>query len=138
MNREAWGYAERQARLDAANSIITEIAGCGRKFFLHDGEVSRIEMDERGRLWFVDSYKGYRTYLHYAGRWRKFHHGGTLESLIKSLRDFIMLGKTLPLGTFGPWHDWVSGGDLWGYGKDNMVSVRAKALGLGLLEGAND
>lgn len=97
----------KQARLDAANSIIAEIAGCGRKFFLHDGEISRIEVDERGRLWFVDSYKGYRTYLHYTGKWRKFQHGGTLKSLIESLRDFVMLGKTLPFGTFGPWHDWV-------------------------------
>jgi len=123
----------RQERLDAANSIIAEIAGCGRKFFLHSGKVSKLEMDKRGRLWFVDSYEGYRTYLHYSGQWRKFHNGGTLRNLVEYLRDFVLHGNALPARIFGPWPNWRNGGDIWGYGKDNMESIRAKALELGLL-----
>lgn len=102
---------EKQKRIESANQLIQSIAGCGRKFFHHKGNVSRFELDKRGRVWFVDGYNGARIYTHYtSGRWRGFSEGGTLRGLVIALRDFITREK--PIGfALGPFPDWYSGGD---------------------------
>jgi len=120
---------DRRARADVANRFIQAISEHGRRFFHYEGCVSYFEVDYRGRVWYVDSWKGKRIYTHQNGGWgRHFHHGGTLLDLCKRLREFIMGREPLPLRFIGPWPDDYCGGDLWGYGKDEMEAVRRKCL----------
>ena len=117
-------------RAEQANQFLEAVASCGRKFFAYNGRVSRFEVDGRGRVWFVDAYRERRIYAHYQGDWRGFSEGGTLRSLVCTLRDFIRTGEQKPLH-LGPWPDWICDGDLWGYGPD-METVRASAKACGL------
>jgi hypothetical protein len=116
----------KQDRIKIANELIEVIAAHGRRFFHCDGRVSRLELDHRGRIWFVDSWEGARVYTHSTGRWRKFHNGGTLRRLIEALRDFVMGRDRFPLVHLGPWPGYICDGDPWGYG-DEMTAVREKA-----------
>lgn len=125
------GVATKKGRAEQASRFLTAIAGCGRKFFAHNGRVSRFEVDDRGRVWFVDSYREHRIYTHYEGRWRGFSEGGTLRSLVCVLRDFIRTGEQQRLH-LGPWPDWICNGDLWGYGAD-MATVRTAAEACGIV-----
>lgn len=81
-----------------------------------------MEIDDRGRVWFVDSYSGEHIYTHYDGEWRGFTHGGTLKAFITALRRFIKTGEKLNRTHFR-WPHWYSDGDAWGYGEE-MVPVR--------------
>lgn len=114
-----------------ANAILVVIAYHGRRFFLHNGLVSRLELDERGRVWFIDAYTQKRIYTHTNGRWRGFTEGGTLRSLIRELSSYITHGLKLSQGKFGPWPSWICDGDLWGYGADMQI-VRQVAHALEL------
>lgn len=120
----------KKDRADQASRFIAAIAGCGRKFFAHNSRVSRFEVDQRGRVWFVDAYRESRIYTHYNGRWRGFSEGGTLRDLVIHLRDFIRTGAA-PKLCLGPWPEWLCDGDLWGYG-DGMDKVRQAAQAAGL------
>lgn len=72
-----------------------------------------------------------RVYAHRPGRWKKFTGGGTLKNLCEALRDYVTKDKRLNPYIFGPWREWVAGGDLWGYGKDmEIVRATAKVLGV--------
>jgi len=123
----------RQERLVIANQLIDVIASHGRRFFHHNGRVSRFELDHRGRVWFVDKYTNSRIYTHYRYHWRDFTEGGTLRNLVIELRDYIMGRRMdLPLELLGPWPDSYCGGDLWGYG-DAMIEVRKKAVELKMI-----
>lgn len=126
----------KQKRLDAANHIIVTIASCGRRFFWnrYNERFARFEVDHRGRVWFIDAYSGKRIYTHYSGRWRGFTNGGTLQTLVCHLRDYIVHGKRLRSGIFGPWPEHFCNGDLWGYG-DDMRQVRGIAKELGIVAG---
>lgn len=116
----------KQDRLDNANELIKCIASCGRRFFLH-GDVSYLEIDYRGRIWFYDSYSRKRIYTHYKGRWQGFTRGGALKDLIERLRDYISKGKQIhPIFFCDENH--------WGYG-NYMRVVREKAIALGIIEG---
>lgn len=108
------------------------IANCGRRFFWSASQqrLARMEMDPRGRLWWVDDYSGKRIYMHtpdYA-RWRGFTHGGTLRSLAEGVRDFVMRGERLSSSYFRP----DGGGRHWGYG-DDILKVRAEGIRLGVI-----
>lgn len=122
----------KEERLAKANQMIRAIASCGRKFFAYQDRVSRFDVDGRGRVWFIDKYTQKRIYTHYAGQWRGFSDGGTLHGVAVALREFIIHGKQLRPTTFGPWPEWICGGDLWGYGED-MQSVRDAAKDLGIV-----
>ena len=114
------------------------IASYGRRFFTHQGRVSRFELDAGGRVWFVDAFAGARIYTHHTnGRWRGFSEGGTLRSLVIALRDYIQTGKPVPSGHLGPWPDWYSAGDPWGYG-DAMPLVTKAAVELNLIQGVTE
>lgn len=113
-------------RLEAANNMLKAIASCGRKFFAYQDRVSQFEVDARGRVWLIDKYTQKRIYTHYRYQWRGFSEGGTLRALIERLRDFITQGKPLPALIFGPWPEWICGGDLWAYG-EAMETVRRAA-----------
>lgn len=120
----------RQARLEKANELLVVIATHGRRFFHHNGTTARLELDERGRVWFIDHYSKRRIYTHRPWLRRGFSSGGTMNALIRALRDFIMGRGTAGLrGAFGPWPEWVCGGDLWGYG-DDSERVRTAAFTL--------
>lgn len=124
--------ADKIKRLEAANALITKIASCGRRFFEHKGAVSHLFLDRRGRVWLRDKYSGREVYTHYNGRWRYFTEGGTLQCLIKHLRNFVCRGVLVPRHVLGPWPDWCSEGDPWAYGAD-MATVRESAATLGLV-----
>lgn len=140
--REAWSAWKRihkpsdiqlkAERIDKANRFIAAVAGCGRRFFHHDGRVSYFKADDRGRIWFVDKYTQRPIYTHYTGRWRGFTEGGTLKRLVEKLRDFIRTGNKQRLD-LGPWPDWICGGDLWGYGA-YMSAVRQAARKIGVTD----
>jgi hypothetical protein len=119
-------------RAEIANRLLIAIASCGRRFFAYQDRVSQFSIDHRGRIWFTDKYTQKRIYIQYEGRWRGFSDGGTLRGLVEKLRDFITEGKLLPSGIFGPWPEWVCGGDLWGYG-DEMERIRTTAIDLGII-----
>ena len=123
--------AIRWQRAAKANEFIAVIASCGARHFSYIGRPSSFEIDQRGLVWFRDSYSmrcicTHRTH----GRWKGFTNGGTMRALVIHLRDYIMTGEPQPLN-LGPWPDWLCGGDLWDYGKD-MDGVRLTALRLGL------
>jgi hypothetical protein len=122
-------------RVKIANEMLLAIASCGRKFFAYQDRVSRFELDERGRIWFVDKYTQKRIYVAYRGNWRKFSDGGTLRTLVERLRDFIRSEILLPAGIFGPWPEWICDGDLWAYGAD-MQQVRDAAARLQIINTA--
>lgn len=123
--------ATKKERAEQANRFIAVIAGCGRKFFAHNGRVSRFDVDARGRVWFIDAYREARIYTHYEGRWRGFSEGGTLRDLVIRLRDFIRDG-TMAAIHLGPWPEWLCNGDPWGYGHD-MLKVRQAAQAVGVV-----
>jgi len=117
-------------RAEIANKVIAVIAAHGRRFFHHEGRVSRFEVDARGRVWLHDKYSGARIYTMQRGRWRGFTEGGTLKSLCEALRDYIRTGQPIRRGWFGPWPDYYCDGDLWGYGKEAMETVRREVTAL--------
>lgn len=123
----------KQDRVEKANQLLSIIASCGRNFFKHGGQVSFFRLDQHGRVWFVDAYTGRPIYTHYTkGRWIGFSEGGTLRDVVIRLRDFITIGKQLGK-TFGPFPDWYSDGDPWGY-EEHMQWVRTHAQNLGIVQ----
>ena len=126
----------RTERAEKVNMLLRVIASTGRHFF-HRGagqnpEFDYFRIDSRGLPWFESRYGPVYT----RRRWlrKNFHHGGTLNALVKRLSDWIMDETPLPNGILGPWPDWYCDGDLWGYG-DDMERVRAKAREIGALAG---
>jgi hypothetical protein len=93
----------KEERVAKVNEMIGVIAANGRKFLAHNGNVARLEIDARGKVWFIDYYSGRRIYTHYHGRWSGFTSGGTMRNLCEAFRDFIRDGSTLHPGAFGPW-----------------------------------
>jgi len=122
-------------RADIANAFIRVIANCGRKFFAHSGEVSRLVVDSRGRVWFFDAYSKRDIYVAYRYHWRGFTEGGTLRCLIERLRDFVRTGER-PRLALGPWPPEFCNGDLWGYGADMQLVRDAAERSFGKVDAA--
>jgi hypothetical protein len=123
---------EKQKRLEKANQLIQVISEVGRKFFNHNGRLTRFKLDPRGRVWLLDAGNERRIYAHYRYGWRGFSEGGTLEAMCRQLVKYISKNKLLYHKTFGPFPDWLNDGDPWGYGKEAMEIVRKKAVELGI------
>lgn len=125
---------EKQQRAIKVNELILTIANCGRRFFYskEKNRYAKIEVDDRGRVWWTDDYSGRRIYTHYPYWSKGFTHGGALRELVNAFRNYITKGKQVSCKTFGPWPDWYCDGDLWGYG-DDMEQVRDKAKQLGII-----
>lgn len=121
-------------RINQVNKLITYISSIGRRFFNDDYKVSCMFL-KNGRVWFYDSYSGKNIYTHYSGRWRGFTHGGTMRNLIIEFKNYIMTGNKINPNYFGPFPEWMCGGDLWGYGKENMELIRNKAIELEVCHG---
>lgn len=121
---------ERRRRVEIANRFLRIISSHGRRFFYFEGRVSHFELDKRDRVWFIDKYRGSRLWTH-QHRWGyRFTEGGTLLTLCRVLRDYIMARGPLPTSIYylGPWPSWVND-DPWGYGAA-MDVVRAECLSL--------
>lgn len=128
----------RRERCGRVNEFMVEIGNVGRGFFYRPqtGKRARMEVDSRGRVWFIDDYSDKRIFTHREGRWDGFSHGGTLKQLVQAFQVFITEdgGKDfVPAGHFGPWKDILCEGDLWGYGFEAMDHVRAAAVRLGIV-----
>ncbi|MDE1464814.1 hypothetical protein [Spartinivicinus poritis] len=129
----------KQQRLEAVNELIKVIASCGRCFFSENAYgfkqvenpfISTMEIDERGKIWFIDSETKERIYTHYQHRWKNFSQGGTLRGLIESFRNYISKGHQLRANYFQP--DMGNGfRNPWGYGDDILI-VKEAALRLGI------
>lgn len=119
----------QKQRLDNVNEFIQIIAACGRKFFSHKGNVSTMEMDERGLVWFIDYYTNKRIYTHYKHEWRGFTSGGTLRRLVEFFRDHIKKGATLNPRYFEVWCN----GHPWGYPHDDLAMLDREAQRLGIM-----
>lgn len=127
------------ARQNNANALLRTIAGCGRRFFSHEGRISYFVLDEQGRLCFRDKHSNELLLCRRtnSNRWHvRFTEGGTLKALVEALIEYINHAKPVPSGHLGPWPSWVCDGDLWGYG-DDMNTVRAKARELNIIGGPN-
>lgn len=132
---------DKSQRIELVNRLIERIAGCGRGFFRNDktGKIARIELDDRGRLWWVNEWyhlEKHRRLCMSVGRnhllMRGFHNGGTLRCLVIAFLGFIRTGEPINANCFGPWPDWYGEGDLWGYGRDVMAKIRAAAIDMGV------
>lgn len=113
-------------RLSHANELVRVISKHGRRFFYSakSDTTARLELDARGRVWWIDDYRGARIYVAYPGRWRGFSHGGTMRALVEALRDYIQRGEPLHPEYIAPA---MSYGDMWGYGAEAAAAVRAEA-----------
>lgn len=131
--------AARQDRARRVNQLTRFISERGRRFFYgkRSGIVAHMVVDPRGRLYWIDDYEGRGIYLHYRYWGKGFNHGGTLEQLVGSFKDYVMTGQLLPLYVFGPWPSWYANSDPWGYGADVMTEIRHEAIALGLLPTPN-
>lgn len=125
--------AERIERARRVNELLMFIGNRGRSFFRHGSRYAHMSVDLRGRIWFHDEYTQKEIYTHYQGRWKGFSGGGTLKALVVRLKDFIRTGEPLRGSWFGPWHECLCGGDVWGYGKGEMGCIRDYASELGIL-----
>jgi hypothetical protein len=115
----------RKNRCGHVNQMLLEISSCGRRFFYHEGHTSLFEVDDFGKIWFVDSYSRQRIFMHRPemARLRGFTQGGTLQALIRAAKRYIMTGRRIDSFRFGPWPDYYCNGDLWGYG-ESMRALR--------------
>jgi len=122
----------KEERLKNANEFIKVIASCGRNFFYtNKGHTARLEVSATGRVFFIDQYSLKRIYTHQKyGGWDGFTSGGTMESLVRAMRDFITKGKQMRANYFNENKGEVFGNP-WGYGKDILI-VREAAVKLGL------
>ncbi len=134
-SRTAAPLDAKRARAETVNAAIRVMGSHGRRFFWSNKfkRFATMEVDRRGRVWFLDDHTGRRTYTHDERyNWRAFSHGGTMRRLVCRFRRYIMTGALVPAGHFGPWPDWYCGGDLWGYG-EAMETVRRDIRALGIL-----
>lgn len=125
----------KKARADEVNQVISIIATHGRRFFFSQisQRYARIEVDARGKVWFIDDYSRNRIYTHqttWGNKWRGFTHGGTLRALVEAFRDYIITGKSLDPFYLGPERNNLSHGNIWGYEPEAMLAVRELAVAL--------
>lgn len=130
--------AGRLERMAHANELIRVISRHGRSFFWNEKAQRRasIEMDARGKLWWIDDYRGARVCMErFAGHetsWRGFSHGGTLKQLAQMMREYIKTGVRIPLGYICQPRLGSADGDIWGYGAD-AEACRSEAAALPII-----
>ncbi|WP_238587115.1 hypothetical protein [Pseudomonas veronii] len=71
----------KQQRAEQVNQAIRIIGTHGRRFFFNQvaDRYASMEVDQRGKVWFIDDYSARRIFTHktnWGGRWRGFSHGG--------------------------------------------------------------
>lgn len=129
----------KQRRVETANEFINVIASCGRNFLSENSDrqtkiespfISFMEIDKTGKIWFTDYYTKKRIYTQYNGRWNGFTSGGTMQSIVKCLRNYIRDGKKMRAGYFNK-NEGEAFGNPWGY-KDDILIVKEAAVRLGI------
>ncbi len=127
----------QQQRLENVNQFIVEIGQRGRRFFYNEkfDRYARLELDSRGRVWFVDDYTGERIYTHLRNRhWGGFSHGGTLQALIEFFSDHVKKGTELNPRYFDITPLSCSGHP-WGYPHEDYPELKAVGIRLGIIRG---
>lgn len=120
----------KEERIQIVNTIIKAIATRGREFFAYKGVVAEIIL-KNNRLYYKNEYTGKENYLH-VPEYRNikgFHHGGTLTSLVKDFRDYILTGEVKEYPAYGGLmcpH--------WGYPESDMIEIQNVAIELGYLK----
>jgi len=118
-------------RLQHANDLIRVTSQHGRRFFWNerDQRVASMEMDDRGKVWWVDDYRGSRVCTEkmggYEHRWQGFSHGGTLKQLVQQMRNYIKTGERIPAGYIGM--------DCWGYSPEACAELREAVKAMPIL-----
>jgi len=122
------------ARLDNVNAFIKVIGDHGRRFFYNSksDRYAYMELDGRGRVWFVDDYSGERIYTHRDGRWGGFSQGGTLRMLTEVFRDHVKKGKKINARYFTG-RSWMEDHHPWGYPSDSLEVLREEGVLLGVV-----
>jgi hypothetical protein len=123
--------AAKRQRCEQVNQAIQIIASHGRQFFLCQSKqaYASMQVDDRGRVWFIDDYSQKRIYTHptpWGGRWKGFSHGGTLKGLVERFRDYICTGKQINSAYLGLQRS-LDESNIWGYDADSMQAVREQA-----------
>lgn len=124
---------QQQQRLANVNTFIRFIGDHGRQFFKRNDRYACMELDNRGRVWFIDDYTQARIYTHYRWQWRGFSHGGTMRRLITVFRDHIKKGQLMNPKYFDP-SPLAWAGHIWGYPEADMAAIKAEANRLGIIE----
>lgn len=109
----------KQERLELANQVIAEIAKRGCKFFAYQGRVGRLEIDHRGRIWYINPESQNKIYTHNGDKeeWRNFGEGWTLQQVICRLRDFVRDGHC-KLNVY-----YLGFDDYWGYPLEDLLPI---------------
>lgn len=121
----------RLERVMHANALIKVISDHGRRFFWSESgqRLASIEMDARGKLWWIDDYRGSRVCMERFGRyehnWRGFSHGGTLKQLAQAMRNYIKTGETISIGYIAA--------SYWGYSDQAAADCKANAAALPII-----
>jgi hypothetical protein len=122
--------ALKRQRCEQVNHAIRIIGAHGRRFFFNQvaDRYASMEVDQRGKIWFIDDYSARRIFTHktnWGGRWRGFSHGGTLRNMVEAFRDYIRTGDPVHLGYLGP--ERFNDSNIWGYDEAGMKAVREQA-----------
>jgi hypothetical protein len=122
--------ALKRQRVEHVNQAIRIIGAHGRRFFFNQiaDRYASMEVDHRGKVWFIDDYSARRIFTHetnWGGRWRGFSHGGTLRAVVEAFRDYIRSGEPAHPGYLGP--ERFNGSNIWGYDEEGMKAVREQA-----------
>lgn len=124
---------DKDERLRKANEFINIIATHGRMFFNHEGAISRLLLDDQGRIRFWDSHSRRYVYPYDHCCWKGFTNGGKMKRLVTRLREYIQgriktgdgLFMILPMH----WPSRLGGmeelldGHPWGYPEADMTIV---------------
>jgi hypothetical protein len=119
-------------RLSQVNEIIKVIGSHGRRFLSENSDrrtpvenpfFAHFFVDKRNEIWYVDRYSRKSILVRHKD-WTGFSDGGTLRDLVKMFANYIHGGCEINKRAFGPFPEWACGGDIWGYGKDEMQKVR--------------
>lgn len=120
-------YKKRQ-RATRVNNLLKEMSfrGC---HLLSTEVQAAFDVDDRGRVWYTDSYTGKRIYTHYSGSWKDFSLNKASEKFVRELRDHISKGKVLDKNFFDAlmktpnFHQDLT----WGYSEEDLASTRRTA-----------
>jgi hypothetical protein len=123
--------AAKRQRCEQVNLVIQIIANHGHRFFFSQSNqaFACMQVDDRGKVWFIDDYSQKRIYTHpttWGGRWKGFSHGGTLKSLVEQFRDYICTGEQISSAYLGLQRSWDES-NIWGYEEESMKAVREQA-----------
>ena len=120
----------KQQRVEQVNQVIRIIADHGHRFFFNERQqaYASMEVDQFGKVWFIDDYIRKRVYTHktpWGGRWNGFSHGGTLKGIVERFRDYIRTGAPVSPFYLGP--ERFDDSNIWGYDEASMKAVREQA-----------